>query len=154
MLGDQLGEVNIFGMAADHAPAAGDHHPVGAMRAAERERGDRILRAAEARLVERVEREIGLQAAEPSVAQPSARRGDTRACPYLSRASISEWRTASIMLEESLEAEPSTPRPTEVPAASRSSVGQMPTPNAMSEAAQWLTATRAWPMRAISSSLK
>ncbi len=52
VLGDQRLEINPLRLAVDHPPAAGDHHPVGAMGAAERERGDRVLRAAEARLVE------------------------------------------------------------------------------------------------------
>ncbi len=58
---------------------------------------------------------------------------------------MSEWRTASIMLDESLEAEPSTPSPMATPAASSSLAGQTPMPNAMSEAAQWQTLTPALP---------
>ena len=58
------------------------------------------------------------------------------------------------MLEESLDAEPSTPRPTAEPAASSSQVGQMPEASTMFEAAQWQTPTPALPSRAISRALK
>ena len=69
-----------------HSPA--DHHPVGAVRAAEDERRERIVRAGEARLVEREEREVGLDArlrsgrcrygrgSAPSPPSPSAARRD------------------------------------------------------------------------------
>ena len=84
VLGDQRLEVDVLRRAVDHPPAAGDHHPVGAMRAAERERGDRILRAGKARLVQFVKREVGLEArgrcgrrrpgrgSAPSLPSPSA----------------------------------------------------------------------------------
>ena len=67
---------------------------------------------------------------------------------------MSEWRTASIMFDELLEAEPSTPRPIVTPAASSSFTGQTPMPNAMSDAAQWQTLTPALPKRSISLALK
>ena len=65
------------GIAVDDAPAAGDHHAVGAVRAAEHERGERIVRAGKSRLVEREQREIRLHARrEPAdVVAPQAARG-------------------------------------------------------------------------------
>ena len=69
-----------------------DHHPVGAMRAAQHQRRERIVRAGKARLVEREQREVGLppdldladvvapEAARRALASPSAahRVGDRR----------------------------------------------------------------------------
>ena len=78
-------------------PFARDHHPVGAMGAAEDKRRDRVLRAGEARLVEREEREVGLHArrdarrcrrargSAPSPPSPSAAR--RRASPPRARSS-------------------------------------------------------------------
>ena len=57
-----MSAADAFGLAVDDAPLAGDHHPVGPMRAAQRERRDRVLGAREARLVEREEREVRLHA--------------------------------------------------------------------------------------------
>src|SRR5271156_3508315 len=54
-------EVDVDRGAVDHAPFAGDHHSVRAMSAAQHECREWILRAAEARLVEREQREIGLE---------------------------------------------------------------------------------------------
>ena len=53
MMGHQRREIDPDRRAVDHTPFAGDHHPIGAMRAAQYQRGERILSAAEARLVER-----------------------------------------------------------------------------------------------------
>ena len=74
--------------AVDHPPAAGDHHPVGAMRAAQHQRRQRIVRAGKARLVEREQGKIRLAArpracrcrrargSAPSPRSPSAARRD------------------------------------------------------------------------------
>jgi len=48
----------------------------------------------------------------------------------------SAWRASSIMLEASLEAEPSTPRPMMAPLSSSSSVWQMPEARRMLELGQ------------------
>ena len=57
---DQGREVEPWdGAVLDH-PATADHHPVGARRAAQDERGQRVAGAGEAQLIEPIEREIGL----------------------------------------------------------------------------------------------
>ena len=88
MLGDQACEIEPDRRTIDDAPFARDHHPVGAMRAAQNERRERIMRAREARLVELEEREIRLmslrdpanvgtsEAAGGAFAFPSAARRD------------------------------------------------------------------------------
>ena len=58
------------------------------------------------------------------------------------------------MFEASLEAEPSTPRPIGAPAASSSTVGQMPEARRMFELGQWQIPVPASPRRRISSALK
>ena len=50
MLSDQRREVDADRRAVDHPPLAGDHHAVGAVRAAQNQRGERVMGAAEARL--------------------------------------------------------------------------------------------------------
>ena len=60
VLGDQRAEIEPDRRAVDDPPFARDHHPVGAMRAAQHQRGERIVRAGEARLVEREQREVRL----------------------------------------------------------------------------------------------
>src|SRR5271165_2423274 len=60
MLGDQRREVEPDRLAVDDAPVAGDHDAIRPMRAAQNERGERIVRAREARLVERKQRQIRL----------------------------------------------------------------------------------------------
>ena len=103
---------------------ARDHHPVGAMGAAENQRRERIVRAREARLVEREQREVRLM---PSAIRPMSRTPEAARRAFRRPAQRVEMRhrvgavaqppdhqrvaDASIMFEESLEAEPSTPRP-------------------------------------------
>ena len=62
--------------------------------------------------------------------------------------------TSCIRLEQSFDAEPSTPRPTAQPALTRSLTGQIPDARAMLEDGQWLMLTRASPRRLISSAPK
>jgi hypothetical protein len=52
MLGHQRREVEPDRLPVDDPPFACDHHPVGAMRPAQNQRRERIMRAREARLVE------------------------------------------------------------------------------------------------------
>jgi hypothetical protein len=51
MLRHQRGEIDADGSAADHPPLARHHYAVGAVGAAEDERGERIVGAAKARLL-------------------------------------------------------------------------------------------------------
>jgi len=58
----QFGEVKPGDFAILHSPATADHHPVGAMRAAQDQRRQRIAAAGKARFVECEQRQIGLRA--------------------------------------------------------------------------------------------
>jgi len=60
MLSDQRGEIESDRQAVDNPPFACDHHPIGAVRAAENQRRERIVRAREARLVELEQSKIRL----------------------------------------------------------------------------------------------
>src|SRR5271163_3632013 len=60
VLGDQRIKVDPDRRAVDNPPFARDHHPIGAVRAAENQRGKWIVRAREARLVELEQGEVGL----------------------------------------------------------------------------------------------
>src|SRR5579862_6891171 len=62
MRGHQAREVDADRRSVDDAPLAVHHDAVGAMRAAQDERGQRIMRAGKTRLVERVKRQIGAAA--------------------------------------------------------------------------------------------
>ena len=53
MAADQVGNIKSRNGAIRHHPLASDHHPIGAVRAAEDERGDWVVRAGKARFVER-----------------------------------------------------------------------------------------------------
>ena len=75
--------------------------------------------------------------APPIVASSNAAR-TVRACgPPTARANSTEWRTSSTSDAASLDAAPSTPRPTGTPASRRSRVRQMPAP-----AGRWTRAVR------------
>ena len=88
MLGDQRIEVEPDRLPVDDPPFARDHHPVGPVRAAENKRGERIVRAREARLVELEQGEVGfiarprsgrcrsVRGSAPSLQSPSAGRRD------------------------------------------------------------------------------
>src|SRR5699024_2058065 len=58
----EFGSVRAEGAAVDDPPPAGDHHPIGLLRAAEDEGGNRIVRAGEGQPVEAEHREVGLPA--------------------------------------------------------------------------------------------
>ena len=88
MLGDQLIKVDPDRRAVDNPPFARDHHPIGPVRAAENQRGKRIVRAREAWLVELEQGEVGfiadldpadvggVRGSAPSLQSPSAARRD------------------------------------------------------------------------------
>ena len=59
MAADQVADVEPGDFAVFDDPTAADHDPVGAMRAAENERGDGIAAAGKAQLVELEQSEIG-----------------------------------------------------------------------------------------------
>src|SRR5215475_4780420 len=56
---DEIGDVETGDRAVDDGPSAADHHAVGAVRAAEHQRGERVAVAGEAQLVELEQREVG-----------------------------------------------------------------------------------------------
>ncbi len=59
MAADQAGDVETGNRAIHDHPFAADHDAIGAVRAAEHKRGDRIAVTGEAQLVELEQREIG-----------------------------------------------------------------------------------------------
>ena len=61
MFGTQSGDVEPDRQAVHDAPVTLDHHPVRACRPAQDERGDRIVGAGKAQLVQGEEGEIGLK---------------------------------------------------------------------------------------------
>ena len=71
-----------------------------------------------------------------------------------SRWASSAWRASASMFEQSLLAEPSTPRPTGTPACSMRRTGAIPEPSRKFELGQCATPVRVWPKSAISSSLR
>jgi hypothetical protein len=58
MFSKQRGEIEPDRLTVHDSPFACDHHPVRAMRAAQNQRRQRIMRAREAQFVEPVEREV------------------------------------------------------------------------------------------------
>ena len=155
------------GGAVDDPPLARDHHPVGAVRAAEDERRERIVRAREARLVEREQGEVGFVArldpadvGAPEAARRAFRRpaqdvamgdlvGAVAQAADHQRVAHRLHHVGGIVGGRAVDAEADGE-----PAASSSQVGQMPEASTMFEAAQWQTPTPALPSRAISSALK
>ena len=91
------------------------------------------------------------QAAPPRVATSSASRADHAAGPSFIRPSSRQLRASIHRLAESVEAEPSQPRPTGTPAARNCFTGAIPPPPIiMFELGQCATPTPAAPRRSIS----
>ena len=88
------------------------------------------------------------------VAMRSASRAFSAAAPCARRLSNNAWRASASMWELSLEALPSTPRPTGEPARRSARAGAMPEPSRMLELGQCATPTRARPRRLTSRELK
>ena len=136
---DQIGNIKSGNLAVLDDPAAADHHPVGAMRAAEHERRQRIAGPGKAQLVELEQRQIGHRAKRDLadvVAADAGGRALGRPAQRIAMADLADAiaarctrkaaRTSCIRFDASFEAEPSTPRPMPTPAASMAQTGQVP----------------------------
>ena len=60
VIGDQTFEVEAFNLAVNHAPGTADHHPIGPVRAAQQQCGNRIMAAGETQLIKLEQRQVGL----------------------------------------------------------------------------------------------